>query len=198
MDSPVYTNDNEVYQMLKNYVNVSNLNDLREDGHKVRNADVILFSNTLLQPKGLQEYTRPVAELINTCPVLTPILYGMAQYTAPLGSMSVMLYDEERWYELTLVDDGASNLVRFERMRVEPTHLTAGDYIITNTKLTFKASCTLQRMLETPRFARELELDYHKTTGRILNLCRPLNETELKDTLLKNFIALTSEDTMEQ
>lgn len=96
MDSPVYTNDNEVYEMLKNYVNVSNLSDLREDGHRVRDADVILFSDTLLQPKGLAEYTRPVAELIHTCPVLTPVLYSMVQYTAPLGSITVMLYDDER------------------------------------------------------------------------------------------------------
>lgn len=198
MDSPVYTNDNEVYEMLQNYVNVCHLSDLREDGHRVRDADVILFSNTLLQPKGLAEYTRPIAELIYTCPVLTPVLYGMVQYTAPLGSMNVMLYDDERWYDLTLEDDGASNLVRFGRQRVEPAHLTAGDYIITDTKLTFKASCALQTMLKTPRFAKELELDFYKTTGRMLNLCRPLNETELKGTLLKNFIAFHSEDVMEQ
>lgn len=193
MDSLVYTNDNEVYAMLTNYVNVSNLNSL--DGSTVRGADIILFSDTLLQPKGFEEYVRPIAELINTCPVLTPILYSMVQFTTPLGSLNVMLYDDERWYDLTLEDDGTSSLVRFGRQRVEPTHLTAGDYILTGRKLTFKASCEIQKMLGTPRFAKELELDFYKTTGRVLDLCRPLNETELKDTLLKNFIAFHSADT---
>lgn len=198
MDSPVYTNDNEVYEMLKNYVNVSLLLNLMEDGAKVRNATVILLDDTVLRPKGLEHYTRPVAEIINTCPSLTPLLYTMVQHTAPLGSLDIMLFDDERWYDLTLEDGGASLVVHFSRTRIEPTYLTAGDYIMTGGKLSFRASCTLQTMLRTPRFARELEVDVYKTTGKELHLCRPLNDTELQETLLKTFIALHSEDTMEE
>lgn len=45
MDLFVYMNDNEVYVMFMNYVNVFNLNSL--DGSMVRGVDIILFSDML-------------------------------------------------------------------------------------------------------------------------------------------------------
>lgn len=178
MDLFVYINDNEVYEMLKNYVNVFFLLNLMEDGVKVRNVMVILFDDMVFCFKGFEYYIRFVVEIINMCFFFIFLLYIMVQYIVFLGFFDIMFFDDERWYDLILEDGGVSLVVYFFCIWIELIYLMVGDYIMIGGKFFFRVFCIFQMMLRIFWFVWELEVDVYKITGKELYLCRFLNDIE--------------------
>ena len=187
MQSTLFTNSNEIYELLEEYVNVQYLS--AADKANVR--DIFIYDHFILPEGHGDEIRFTIQELKQARPQWNGwLLQRLKDRNIPHDRY---LYDGRRYY--TIFPDIASDDIIFSKTIFWPENFCPDDLLFTTCQLNYNCRGDILRLLKIPRLAKGLEQELYCR----VDLGCPLSHYELQESLRQAFTELlqSNSDSME-
>lgn len=187
MQSTLFTNSNEIYELVEHCVNIQYLS--AADKYKVR--DIFIYDHLLLPEGHGDEIRFTRQELKQARPQWNGwLLQRLLDHDIPHDRY---LYDGRHYYNIFY--DGQSNDLIFSKTYFWPEHFCPDDLLFTTCQMDYNCRGDILRLLKIPRLAKGLEQDLYCR----VDLGCPLSHYELQESLRQAFTELlqSNSDSME-
>ena len=186
MQSTLFTNNNIIFGILEECVNVQHLDDTNK--HKV--DDIFIYDHKLLPNGHGDKVWYTIQELQTLRPHWDPWLLTRLQESGD-DVHDYYLYDGRHYYNMFWEEE--AQMVLFDKTYFWPEHFNPNDLLFEGHRLCYDSTGEIRRFLRIPRMARDLERELYFR----VDLGCPLSHYELQQSLGQAFKKLLEQDSME-